>query len=369
MTTHPGEPPTLVLLGLIALALLATALLLLRAAFRPRRMVVRRDPRDSNGLDTPRTQLVADPRDGRRKALLLAVAAALLLWVFAGRFVVSAFHPTGAAAPDLGARHDEQAARRERRGTGRDALRPGRRAGAGLHPRLGRRPARLGLCDRRAARALPRRRLGPAGPAANRRPSPDGDYSMSKMAGDLDSVVSSMQGRPVILVGHSIGGMLNIEYARRFPAKLGREVTGLVQANTTYTNPVETKKGAELSRKLQKPVYEPLLEVITLDLAGGARARLAGLPERPRAPAAGQAVVRRRRELGAARPDGPLCLPLVAGRDRAGRAGHAALGRLGRAADHRRADADHLGRRGRRPRCRRPATACSATSRPPPAWR
>ena len=93
-------------------------------------------------------------------------------------------------------------------------------------------------------------------------PTPSGDYSMEAMAADLDSVVSSLQGRPAILVGHSVGGMLNLEYARRYPQRLGREVRGLVQVNTTYTNPVETKKNAELSRKLQKPVLEPLLHVV-----------------------------------------------------------------------------------------------------------
>jgi pimeloyl-ACP methyl ester carboxylesterase len=88
-----------------------------------------------------------------------------------------------------------------------------------------------------------------------------GQATMAAMAGDLDAVVSSIDG-PVILVGHSIGGMLNLEYARRFPAKLGQQVTGIVQANTTYTNPVETKVGAERSRKLQEPVHEPALHVV-----------------------------------------------------------------------------------------------------------
>ncbi len=210
MMTHPGQLLTLVLLGLIALALLATALLLLRAAFRPRRMVVRRDPRDSNGLDTPRTHFVADPRDGRRNALLLAVAAALLLWVFAGRFVVSAFHPTGAAAPDLA----RGTTSRLRGASGAEL------AVTHYGPADG--PVLVFThgwgADRRdwayAIGALPGHfhvvawdlpGLGESSPI------PDGDYSMSKMAGDLDSVVSSMKGRPVILVGHSIGGMLNID--------------------------------------------------------------------------------------------------------------------------------------------------------------
>jgi len=100
--------------------------------------------------------------------------------------------------------------------------------------------------------------LGQSTPTAGK------DYSMQTLAADLDSVVSSVaRSGPVILVGHSIGGILNLEYARRFPDKLGRDVRALVQANTTFTNPVETKKGAELSRTLQKPVFEPLLHAVT----------------------------------------------------------------------------------------------------------
>ncbi len=262
MTTHPGQLLTLVLLGFAALALLAVGLYFLRAALRPRRvMVVRQDRAEPYGV-APRTTTVADPRDTRRKALLLAIAAALLLWVFAGRFVVSAFHPDGEAAPD-----PARGTTSKLRGASGAEL-----AVTHYGPADG--PVLVFThgwgADRRdwayAISALPERfhvvawDLPGLGESS---PTPEGDYSMRTMAGDLDSVVSSLQGRPAILVGHSIGGMLNIEYARRFPAKMGREVTGLVQANTTYTNPVETKKDAELSRKLQKPVYEPLLQLIT----------------------------------------------------------------------------------------------------------
>ena len=88
-----------------------------------------------------------------------------------------------------------------------------------------------------------------------------GAYTMAAMAGDLDAVVSSIDG-PVVLVGHSIGGMLNLEYARRYPDKLGKQVSALVQANTTYTNPVNTKVNPDRSRKLQEPVYEPAMRVV-----------------------------------------------------------------------------------------------------------
>jgi pimeloyl-ACP methyl ester carboxylesterase len=90
----------------------------------------------------------------------------------------------------------------------------------------------------------------------------DDQYQVATLADQLERVVASQGGRPVMLVGHSIGGMINLEYARRHPERLGHDVVGLVQVDTTFTNPVETKKHADRSRKLQKPVYEPLLHVV-----------------------------------------------------------------------------------------------------------
>lgn len=92
--------------------------------------------------------------------------------------------------------------------------------------------------------------------------APMDEYSMENFAGDLNSVVQSVKVKRVILGGHSIGGMINLEYARQFPEKLGPVVQGIVQINTTFTNPVETKQSAERSRKLQEPVFEPLLHAI-----------------------------------------------------------------------------------------------------------
>jgi pimeloyl-ACP methyl ester carboxylesterase len=45
----------------------------------------------------------------------------------------------------------------------------------------------------------------------------DRDYSVDNMAEDLHAVVSLAQG-PVILVGHSIGGMINLSFCRKYPS-------------------------------------------------------------------------------------------------------------------------------------------------------
>jgi pimeloyl-ACP methyl ester carboxylesterase len=90
----------------------------------------------------------------------------------------------------------------------------------------------------------------------------DRDYALEKMASDLESVVTLANGKPVVLVGHSIGGMINLTFCRMFPDRLGHGVNGIIQVDTSYTNPVTTTKNAGLSRALQKPLAEPMLHAM-----------------------------------------------------------------------------------------------------------
>jgi len=92
-------------------------------------------------------------------------------------------------------------------------------------------------------------------------PAPDNDYSLEAMAHDLASIIRLAGERPVILVGHSIGGMITQVLCRVHPELLGNPVTGLVLVDTSYTNPVKTAWGATLWKTLQKPVLEPLLHL------------------------------------------------------------------------------------------------------------
>jgi pimeloyl-ACP methyl ester carboxylesterase len=68
-------------------------------------------------------------------------------------------------------------------------------------------------------------------------------------------------GRPAVLVGHSIGGMISLTHAKLFPEAWGTRVCGLVLVHTTYTNPVRTTSMAGLKTALQKPLIEPLLHL------------------------------------------------------------------------------------------------------------
>jgi pimeloyl-ACP methyl ester carboxylesterase len=88
----------------------------------------------------------------------------------------------------------------------------------------------------------------------------EGRYSLERMARDLRAVLDAAAGgRPVVLVGHSIGGMTILTFCRLFPALLGREVAGIVLVNTTYTMPLNTILAGGLLRALRWPVLVPLL--------------------------------------------------------------------------------------------------------------
>jgi pimeloyl-ACP methyl ester carboxylesterase len=88
------------------------------------------------------------------------------------------------------------------------------------------------------------------------------DYSLEKFASDLDAVIDLANRQPVILVGHSIGGMITLTFCRLFPEALGTRVAGLVLVHTTYTNPVRTTTFARLNTALERPLIVPLLHLM-----------------------------------------------------------------------------------------------------------
>ncbi len=92
----------------------------------------------------------------------------------------------------------------------------------------------------------------------------DRNYSLERMASDLHAVLALANGKPVVLVGHSIGGMINLTFCRLYPEALGPQVTGVVELDTSYTNPVKTTKGASFSLAIQKPIGEPVLHAMIL---------------------------------------------------------------------------------------------------------
>lgn len=260
MVALPSQIFISLLLGFLALAALTSSLCFFWKVLRqPRRVVQTR--RDGELVE----QVQAPVRPNQRKrAGLLALATALLLFSLAGRHLVLLSRPSGANSSD---QPEEQfgTARKIRGASGAElAVEESGPAGA---PRLlfthgwG--------ADRRewswAKRELSQNfrvvtwDLPGLGQSAA---VPNGDYALETLARELQAVLQQTGDSPAVLVGHSIGGMTNLTFCRLFPNQLGPSVKGIVQFNTTYTNPVKTTSGAQTQQALQKPLYEPLLYVI-----------------------------------------------------------------------------------------------------------
>ena len=85
------------------------------------------------------------------------------------------------------------------------------------------------------------------------------DYSINNLARSLEAVLALAGGKPAILLGHSIGGMIILTFCRLFPSALGSRVSGLVLSHTTPTNPVRTTSGSAFYTAIEKPVLMPLM--------------------------------------------------------------------------------------------------------------
>jgi pimeloyl-ACP methyl ester carboxylesterase len=80
--------------------------------------------------------------------------------------------------------------------------------------------------------------------------------SLEAFAADLATLLEASGRRPVVLVGHSIGGM-TIQTLIRDRPDLADRIAGVVLLDTTYTNPLRTMVFSRLLLALQKPVIEP----------------------------------------------------------------------------------------------------------------
>jgi pimeloyl-ACP methyl ester carboxylesterase len=90
-----------------------------------------------------------------------------------------------------------------------------------------------------------------------------GPVGLPAFAADLAALVEYSGRRPVVLVGHSIGGMTIQTLIRDRPDLLDR-IAGVVLLNTTYTNPVKTMILSGPLRAIQKPVIEPVMRLMKL---------------------------------------------------------------------------------------------------------
>ncbi|MFN7119449.1 MAG: alpha/beta fold hydrolase, partial [Saprospiraceae bacterium] len=88
------------------------------------------------------------------------------------------------------------------------------------------------------------------------------DFSLSKMALDLQAVIEQSNAQNPILWGHSIGGMTILTLVAKHYDALKQPIRGIILEHTTYTNPVKTSMLSGLLTALQKPVLTPLCYLI-----------------------------------------------------------------------------------------------------------
>ncbi len=62
---------------------------------------------------------------------------------------------------------------------------------------------------------------------------PDGAWGLDALARDLDAVIHAQGSAPVVVIGHSMGGMALLEYCKLFPESIGSHVAGIVLVDTT----------------------------------------------------------------------------------------------------------------------------------------
>lgn len=88
---------------------------------------------------------------------------------------------------------------------------------------------------------------------------PNNDYRLERMAEDLRAVIDFSGDGQVVLVGHSIGGMIMLTLSKLHPELIGSRIQRMVIAHSSYTNPLSTAFMGSLLKALEKPVIKPLL--------------------------------------------------------------------------------------------------------------
>ena len=188
----------------------------------------------------------------------LYTGVALLAWSFLGRFVVLLFMPAGRDDP------------REQRGDGHFIQAPD---GSSLWLESFGRPdgptlvlthgwglnstawwyTKHALGDRYRLLSWDLPGLGRSKPAT------DGKITIDRFAQALGAVVNAAGPAPVVLLGHSIGGMTTQTFWRACPKEITQKVAGVGLVDTTYENPIQTMWLSPLWRALRWPLIEPMM--------------------------------------------------------------------------------------------------------------
>lgn len=89
-------------------------------------------------------------------------------------------------------------------------------------------------------------------------PKGDAPFTMPTLADDLAKVIEAASLDEVVIVGHSIGGMIALELCRSHTDLLGDLVKGIVLLNTTHRPAAETLIGGAGAARVERFIRRPL---------------------------------------------------------------------------------------------------------------
>ncbi|MEA2447668.1 MAG: hypothetical protein QOK47_1305 [Actinomycetota bacterium] len=89
-------------------------------------------------------------------------------------------------------------------------------------------------------------------------PKGSADYTVSTLADDLAAVIDDAGLEEVVVVGHSVGGMVALQLCHMDPNVVGGKIKGLVLTNTTHRPAYESLIGGAGVAKFERLVRRPL---------------------------------------------------------------------------------------------------------------
>jgi pimeloyl-ACP methyl ester carboxylesterase len=88
--------------------------------------------------------------------------------------------------------------------------------------------------------------------------------TIDNLAEDLKAIIDAKApDEPVVLVGHSMGGMSILKLTETYPELLGDRVKGVALVDTSHVKLTSCLAGGSVISKIEKPVVEPLFRWIT----------------------------------------------------------------------------------------------------------
>jgi len=88
-------------------------------------------------------------------------------------------------------------------------------------------------------------------------PKGDHPYVIETHADDLGAVIGDCSLDELVIVGHSIGGMIALQYCLDHAGELGSRIKGLILLNTTYAPAFETLTGGAAVAKFERITRRP----------------------------------------------------------------------------------------------------------------